>query len=84
MGITRRKFVQSSVLASAGLMLNPFKSFGNTNEFTHFGLNPFILQNPDAVFIMKTNVDVKTNASAIKAAGLDFGRSVFALTDHTE
>ncbi len=47
-----------------------------------FSVHPFILQNPDAVFIMKTNVDVKTNSPGLKSAGLDFGRSVFVLTDN--
>lgn len=81
MGITRRKFVQSSLLAGAGLMLNPFRSYGTPYDYTHFGLNPFIFQNPDAVFIMRTNVDVKTNIVAKHGAGLAFGRSVFALTN---
>jgi hypothetical protein len=31
---------------------------------------------------MKTNVDIKTNSAAIRSAGLDFGRSVFGLTDN--
>lgn len=81
MRINRRQFVQTSMLAGAGLMLNPFKSFGNPKAYTHFGLNPFILQNPDAVFIMRTNVDIKTNSAAKKGMGLDFGRSVLGLTD---
>ncbi len=83
MKISRRKLVKSSLLAGAGLMLNPFKSIGNPKLSTHFGLNPFILENPDAVFIMHTNVYAKTSSSFIKAAGLKFGRSVFSLTDNT-
>ena len=71
------------MLAGAGLMLNPIGSFGYPKTSTHFGVNPFILQNPDAVFIMTTGVDVKTNGPAIKAAGLDFGRSVFGFTNNT-
>jgi len=45
------------------------------------GVHPFIQDNPDAVFIMRTNVDVKTNSAAMKENGLSFGRSVFGLTD---
>jgi hypothetical protein len=71
------------MLAGAGLMLNPFKTSGNLKAYTHFGLNPFILQNPDAVFIMQTNVDSKTNSSLMKAAGLAFGNSIFCLTDNS-
>jgi hypothetical protein len=45
------------------------------------GVHPFIQDNPDAVFIMRTDVDVKTNSAAMLDAGLNFGRSVFGLTD---
>ncbi|MCE5348051.1 MAG: DUF362 domain-containing protein [Bacteroidales bacterium] len=83
MAITRRQFVQSSLLTSAGLILAPLTSFRNQSSFTLFGVHPFVLQNPDAVFIMKTNVADKTSSAAIKAVGLDFGRSVFGLTDNT-
>jgi hypothetical protein len=82
MTVSRRQFVQSSMLAGAALMFDPFKGFSNPKASTLFGLNSFITDNADAVFIMKTNVDLKTNAAAIKAAGLDFGRSVFGLTDN--
>jgi hypothetical protein len=82
MTITRRQFVQSSLLAGAGLMLGPGRNFLSGAKTGMFGLHPFILQNPDAVFILKTNVDSKTNSSAIRSAGLDFGRSVFSLTDN--
>ena len=84
MSINRRQFVQSSLLAGAGLMINPVKTFGFKRASSYFGVHPFILQNPEAVFIMRTNVDVKTNATAKKTTGLDFGRSVFVLTDDTE
>lgn len=84
MPVTRRQFVHSSLIAGAGLLLNPLKALNNQSESLLFGINPFILQNPSAVFIMKTNVDVKTNSAAIKSVGLDFGRSVFALTDNAE
>ena len=83
MPINRRKFVQSTFLAGAGLMVSPARSL-NLRKVSLFGINPFILQNPEAVFVMQTNVDLKTNSSAIKAAGLNFGRSVFGLTDNVE
>jgi hypothetical protein len=82
MKFKRRQFVQSSLLAGAGLLLNPFKAFNRNKSYTHFGLNPFIIQNPEAVFIMRTNVDSKTSSLAIKKAGLDFGHSVFKHTDN--
>ena len=84
MPINRRRFVQSSLLAGAGLMISPARSLSMRNASSFFRINPFILQNPEAVFIMQTNVDLKTNSSAIKEAGLSFGRSVFGLTDNVE
>jgi hypothetical protein len=84
MKFTRRKFVRSSLLAGAGLMIGPGGESMVPAEPSMFGLHPFILQNPEAVFIMKTNVDRKTNSVAIRSAGLDFGRSVFGITDDQE
>jgi hypothetical protein len=84
MKITRRQFVQSSLLAGAGFMLVPAKNVSSETKASFFGVNPFILQNPDSVFIMKTDVDLKTNSQAIRAAGLAFGRSVFGLTDNPD
>jgi len=81
MTINRRQFVQSSLIAGAGLMLTSYKSYNYPKELSYFGVHPFILQNPDAVFVMSTNVNLKTNYSALKEAGLNFGRSVFGLTD---
>jgi len=82
MPINRRRFVQSSFLAGAGIMISPAKTFGNKNSSSLFGIHPFILQNSDAVFVMRTSVNLKTDSSAIKEAGLNFGRSVFGLTDN--
>jgi hypothetical protein len=82
MTVNRRKFVQSSLFGGAGLLLNPFKPDSIQSSDLLLGIDPFILQNPDAVFIMKTDVDQKTNAEAIRSVGLDFGRSVFGLTDN--
>jgi hypothetical protein len=82
MPFNRRHFIQTSLLAGGGILLKPLSISGKTSANAYFGLHPFILKNPDAVFIMRTQVDAKTNADAIKAAGLDFGRSVFSLTDN--
>ena len=49
----------------------------------YFGVHPFVEQHPEAVFIMRTHVDYKTNSEACKNAGLDFGRSVFVPMDDT-
>jgi hypothetical protein len=84
MPVTRRQFVQSTLFAGAGLILGPHKTYSNRTTTSLFGVHPFILQNSDAVFVMQTHVDLKSNSPAIKKAGLDFGRSVFGLTDNTE
>ena len=84
MPINRRRFVQSSILAGAGLMISPANTFRIKNASSLFGIHPFVLQNPDAVFVMRTNVNLKTNSSAIKEVGLDFGRSIFDLTENVE
>jgi hypothetical protein len=49
----------------------------------YFGVHPFVEQHPEAVFILRTHVDYKTNSDACKRVGLDFGRSVFVPMDHT-
>lgn len=49
----------------------------------YFGVHPFVDQHPEAVFIMRTHVDRKTNSGACKRVGLDFGRSVFVPMDET-
>ncbi len=86
MRLDRRSFIISSVIAGSGLMLNPMKAMSMQVKAADslFGLHPFVQGNSDAVFIMKTSVDIKTNAEAMKAAGLSFGRSVLGLTNDTE
>jgi len=49
----------------------------------YIGVHPFVEQHPEAVFIMRTHVDYKTNSDACKRVGLDFGRSVFVPMDNT-
>ena len=84
--LNRRSFIRSSAMAGSGLMLNPLRALDRKlmKAESMIGVHPFIFDNEDAVFIMKTDVDVKTNASAIKQAGIGFGRSVFGLTDNPD
>ena len=72
--------------AAGSALLLPYSStglFGRTRA-QYFAVHAFIENNPGAVFIMKTAVDSKTNASAIKQAGLTFAGSVFVGTDDIE
>jgi len=78
MKINRRTFLTTSTLAGAALL-----SYGDAygkltrNEEKYFGINAFIENHPEAVFIMKTSIKDKTDSSAIKQAGLGFGKTVF-------
>jgi uncharacterized protein (DUF362 family) len=81
--LDRRSFLKTVAATGAAVAFTPheaFSSFARTTT-TGFGIHPFIDAHPDAVFIMKTSVDVKTNAAAIKEAALSFGRSVFLARD---
>ena len=79
--ITRRNFLKTSaMLAGSPIFLKSNPAIGAASA-GYFSVHSFIENNPNAVFIMKTNVDTKTNASAIKSAGMQFGESVFTLTD---
>jgi hypothetical protein len=81
--ITRRHFLKQVTTAGGSALLLPFSAarlLGRTRA-AYFAVHAFIENNPDAVFIMKTDVNVKTNATAIKQAGLDFASSVFVGTD---
>jgi uncharacterized protein (DUF362 family) len=77
--ISRRKFIKTAAASGSGLLLHPLISFGKPYKETaeYFCINPFIENNPDAVFIMKSNVDTKFNSGLKKQVGLDFARSVF-------
>ena len=60
--VNRRNFLKTSVLAAAGLSL-PIKAIASRSQTKgYFGVHPFIENHPEAVFIMRTNVDEKMNA----------------------
>ena len=86
MKLDRRSFIRSIALTGSGLVLNPMKVMSKQigTAANLVGVNPFVQDNPDAVFIMKTNVDVKTNAAAMKEAGLKFADSVLGPTEDQE
>jgi len=83
--ITRRNFIKTAALAANMGTLNPVKVFAaDTRETTgYFGVHPFIEQHPEAVFIMLTDVDVKTNADANKREGMKFANEVIIPKDET-
>jgi len=76
--LNRRNFLKTASAASGlGLtgILNTLAS-RHQDSSGFFGVHEFIENNPEAVFIMKTDIDVKTNDEAKKQAGMEFGRSV--------
>ncbi|MEN8202899.1 MAG: DUF362 domain-containing protein [Bacteroidota bacterium] len=84
--LDRRSFIRSTLAVGSGVLFNPVDVLSRTpnRQGSMMGVHPFIHEHPDAVFIMRTNVDVKTNSDAMKQAGLVFGRSVFGLTDDSD
>lgn len=75
----RRQFITSTLAAGSAAALYPVRVFGSRYKtaIDSFGVHDFISKNPEAVFIMRTNVDVKTNAEEKVQAGKAFSQSVF-------
>jgi len=83
-------FNRRNFLKSSAMVLGSLDAFGRTAIFAdeskpsgYFGVHPFVDRHPEAVFIMRTQVDYKTNSKACKRAGLDLGRTVFVPMDNT-
>lgn len=56
--VTRRRFVKALSAAGSISLLDPFQVFPNPfGNQQGYGIHPFIENNPEAVFIMKTQVD---------------------------
>lgn len=81
----RRNFIKTSFLASSTGLIKPVHVFAAParKASEYFGVHPFVEQHPEAVFIMRTHVDYKTNSEACKQVGSDFGRSVLVPMDNT-
>lgn len=82
---SRRDFLKSSSLlcGGAGLIGRSSIFASESTPSGYFGVHPFVEQHPEAVFIMRTHVDYKTNSGACRRVGLDFGRTVFVPMDDT-
>lgn len=83
MKFTRRTFLKLSAAAGAANLVASPKIFASERSVAqaYYSLHPFILNNPDAVFVIRTNVSAKTDADAIRNIGLNFGSSVFLPKD---
>jgi uncharacterized protein (DUF362 family) len=73
--LDRREFLKITAALGAAT-LSPGSMVGRSLRSTAFAVHPFIEDHPDAVFIARTSVDVKTNSAAKYGAGYDFGKSV--------
>ncbi|MHB9031300.1 MAG: hypothetical protein ACYC9O_21230, partial [Candidatus Latescibacterota bacterium] len=83
--VNRRNFFKSSSLLAGGMgLMRPVSAFAAASKPSgYFGVHPFVEQHPEAVFIMRTHVDYKTNSAACRQVGLDFGRSALVPMDKT-
>ena len=83
--VSRRNFLKSSAmgLGSLGVISRTSVFADGSKPSGYFGVHPFVDRHPEAVFIMRTHVDYKTNSVACRRAGLQLGRSVFVPMDHT-
>ena len=83
--IPRRTFLKTAALGAAAYVSESHRILAGMahNGYTHFTVHPFIERHPEAVFIMRTNVDLKTNREANREAGVDFARSVFVPSDES-
>ncbi|MGD0007530.1 MAG: twin-arginine translocation signal domain-containing protein [Terriglobia bacterium] len=82
---SRRDFLKSSSVLCGSLGFAGRASIfaAESKPSGYFGVHPFVEQHPEAVFILRTYVDYKTNSEACKRVGLDLGRSVFVPMDNT-
>jgi hypothetical protein len=72
------------MLCGTAAFSGPVSIFANPPKPTgYFGVHPFVERHPEAVFLLRTHVDRKTNSAACKQTGLEFGRSVFVPMDGT-
>jgi hypothetical protein len=83
--INRRNFLKSSsvLVGSAGLIGRSAVFAADSASSGYFGVHPFVEQHPEAVFILRTHVDRKTNSAACKQVGLELGRTLFVPMDNT-
>ncbi len=83
--LRRRDFLRTSLALAGGAAISRpapvYAALSKPSGF--FGVHPFVEQHPEAVFIMRTHVDRKTNSGACHQAGIDFGRTVFVPMDNT-
>jgi hypothetical protein len=75
---SRRNFLKTASVAGSIGAIKPIEAIASRSQSStgFFGVHPFVENHPNAVFIMKTGVDVKTNHDAVKGAGNTFANTV--------
>ena len=83
--LTRRNFIAASATLGTMSLAKPIYTLASRHQTSagHFGVHPFVENHPEAVFIMRTDVDIKTNSEAKKNTGIGFARSVFLPMDES-
>ncbi|MFC1693115.1 DUF362 domain-containing protein [Candidatus Latescibacterota bacterium] len=88
----RRAFLKScatfgttGIFSSSCASVKPVRTLNSRYQTStgHFGVHPFVEEHPEAVFIMRTDVDVKINSGAKKNTGISFARSVLHPMDES-
>ena len=80
--LSRRDFIKSASLAGGALIFHVDKLYAKTPGVQFFALNDFVESHPDAVFVLLTAVDVKTNSLAITEVGRDLAKTLFVPKDN--
>lgn len=75
--VTRREFLKATALGAGAVILDHRRILASSPVTEYFGLNDFVESHPEAVFVLLTGVDVKTNTAAINQAGYDLGKTLF-------
>jgi len=81
--VDRRSFLKSVAAAGGTMAAQPIHAMTSRRQDStgYFDVHSFVKNNPDAVFIMRTNVKDYLNGPEKVQAGLDFARSVFLPSD---
>jgi hypothetical protein len=75
--ISRRRFLKTASLAGGAAVLSLPRAWAKPLQASYFGVHDFVEGHPDAVFVLRTGVDAKTNTAALKDVGYQLGRSLF-------
>lgn len=75
--VSRREFLKSAAAAGNMIWLDPRRAAASMLGTSYFGVNEFIESHPDAVFVLKTNVGVKTDTAGLLDAGYNLCKTLF-------